>query len=439
MKKTLSVVCLTLSLLSLSAQNNYKPGLIVRNNGDTVRGWINYGNWRRNPRKIEFRSTPEDKPAKYTVREIQYFTIPGEDVYQRAATTVDMRSVRPEDITKETPDSVVQDTIFLRLLVKGPKLNLYELIDEKKHYYVQQPGGDFRELGFRMNAGKWIGEVYEQDDFKDQLRKYAPENDMVLFRRIGSTRYMSVDLSKTVIALNGAGSAPVTNNAAPAPGGISVSNDVVWMPEAAKRNKVRTEFFGTVGAEYAKLSFSGDVVYSPEVMNYKASVSPVIGAGMDILAGRNLNDITVRLELTYAQHTHKGDRNTTNSILGYSEHETYTLTQRNISPALSLLYNFRRSAMVKFYAGAGVAYNLGTYTKNTYTLESPERPYYNDTTQNYLDLNNNWTAVFLRAGVRIGKKAEIGATANFIGRLTSYIRWSASPHTYSLRVTYFIF
>lgn len=97
----------------LAAQGNYKPGVIVRSSGDTLKGWINYENWRVNPRKIEFRSAMEDKSSVvYTVGEIQYFMIPGEDAYQRAATTVDRRPVRPEVITQETQDSLVQDTVF---------------------------------------------------------------------------------------------------------------------------------------------------------------------------------------------------------------------------------------------------------------------------------------------------------------------------------------
>ena len=419
----------------LAAQGNYKPGVIVRSSGDTLKGWINYENWRVNPRKIEFRSAMEDKSSVvYSVGDIQYFMIPGEDAYQRAATTVDRRPVRPEVITQETQDSLVQDTVFLRLLVKGPKLNLYELIDEKRHYYIQEPGGKCRELSFRMVAGDQLGQVYEEDNFRDQLREYIAENDKAFFRRIGSTRYLSGDLTKVVLAINGAGA----SSAGAASAGVTGGNGTVWTPEAAKHTKIRTEFFGTMGAEYAKLSFSGDDAVLPQGMNYKASVSPLFGAGMDILAGRNLNDITIRVEVSYSQHTHKGDRNSTNSLLGYKTYETYTLSQRNITPALSVLYNFRRSATVKFYAGAGVAYNLGTYTENTYTLESPERPGYDNTQQNYLDLNKNWATVFLRAGTRIGRNLEIGATGQIIGQLTNYNRWAASPHTYSLRVAYFI-
>lgn len=322
----------------------------------------------------------------------------------------------------------------MRLLVKGPKLNLYELIDEKRHYYIQEPGGEFRELSFRMAAGDQLGQVYEEDNFRDQLREYIAENDKAFFRRIGSTRYLSGDLTKVVLALNGAGA----SSAGVISAGVTGGNGTVWMPESAKRTKIRTAFFGSVGAEYAKLSFSGDDVNLALGMNYKASVSPIFGAGMDILAGRNLNDITVRLEVTYSQHTHKGDRNSTNSLLGYKEYETYTLSERNITPALSVLYNFRRSAKVKYYVGAGANYNLGTYTENTYTLESPERPNYDNTQQNYLDLNKNWATVFLRAGARISRNLEIGVTGQIIGQLTNYIRWSAIPHTYSLRVAYFI-
>ena len=39
------------------AQTNYQPGYIVQNSGDTVKGFINYQEWRYSPSAVAFKVT----------------------------------------------------------------------------------------------------------------------------------------------------------------------------------------------------------------------------------------------------------------------------------------------------------------------------------------------------------------------------------------------
>ena len=443
MRKILSVLSLSLFSLLLVAQTNYKPGIVIPANGDTLKGWIDYGNWRVNPRKITFRQGADDKASvSYTVSEIQYFEITGEDAYRRAIVTKDMRPARADQINPDTKDTIEKDTAFLRILVRGSKLSLFELTDSKQHFYLQETGDAPRELIYRFDAGTELGQVYEHDLFKDQLKKYLPENNSsALERQIDRARYAVQDLSKIVLGLNGGAADNTTRssngNSVITGTGSAGGNGAVLMGGSG-RKKLKTEFFGSVGLDYSKLTFTGDNVIEAQSLHYNNSFSPIFSVGMDVLSNRNLNDLTLRVELAYSQHTYKGDLNSVNPIIGYQQHETFTLAQKNFSPAVSGLYNFRRSKNIRPYVGAGVAINLSSYSKNTYTLVSPDRPYYNDTTNNYLDADKTWTSVFLRAGVRIGHNLEIGATGNIIGRITTYVHYAAAPRTFSLRVAYFL-
>ena len=437
MRKMLFFLAFCFCSLILTAQSNYKPGIVVRNNNDTLKGWINYENWRLNPRKVEFKSAPEDKSTvTYTVHEIQYFEIPGEDAYQRAAITKDMRPARVDQITIDTRDSVEADTAFLRILVKGSRLTLYELMDFKPHYYLQEPGAAPQELIFKLNAGAELGQVYEQATFKDQLKKYlAAGNSSSLERKIGYATYTSKDLSKIVFELNGGGNA---KGATVGNGTMTGNGNGAVLMTGGARKKIKAEFFGSVGLEYSKLSFTGDHVIAAQDLHYTASSTPLFLVGMDILSARNLSDLTFRVELGYSQHTYKGDRNSVNQFLGYAQTETYTLGVKTFSPTLSALYNFRRSKKIKFYVGLGVAGNISSYSKNTYMLQSTQDPNLNDTTNNYLGVDKSWFSLYLRAGVRIGQKFEVGVTGNIVGRLATYMEYAAIPRTYSLRFAYFL-
>lgn len=125
MRKHLILFVLFLFVLSISsiiatAQHNFKPGLVVGNSGDTLKGQINYLNWQTNPRKITFQpDQPGKPPIQYDLSDLQYFEITGEDSYKRAVVVRDMRPVRIEEITNQTKDSTSTDTVFLRVLVKG--------------------------------------------------------------------------------------------------------------------------------------------------------------------------------------------------------------------------------------------------------------------------------------------------------------------------------
>lgn len=428
MRKYLSVPLLILCSLAAVSQKVYKPGLAVKNNGDTLRGYIGYGNWRVNPKSFNFKAHPEDGSAtRYDLSGIQYFEISGEDAYRRAIVQKDMRPVRPEDITLDTPDSVQTDTAFLRVLVSGKKISLYQLVDTKDHYYVQGPnvgesGEPIRELSWKFYMQEDVGpmhqnEVQEQPVYKNQLHNYAMANDdPSLQRQIDRTRYNDQDLSKIIIRINGEGQAKAMGNAA--------------------RDKVaKPVFFGSVGIGYSAMSSTGSG--NPVIgLTYKGAAGPVVSVGMDVQSPRNFGDFTLRVEVAYSQFKYTGNGSTTNFI-GQAQNENYQVQQQNISPALSVLYNFRRTHNVKFYVGAGWAFNISSYSQNVFTLTDKATGSVVTQTDAPIDLSKGWQSIFLRLGTRIGQRFELGVTASVFGGMTDYDNYSLKARTYALRALYY--
>jgi len=405
------------------AQSNYKPGLVVSNNGDTLKGWIDYRNWRVNPGKISFRANPADQSGTiYSVSDIRYFQVTGEDIYKRAMVRKDMRPVRLEALTKETKDSTITDTVFLRMLAEGPKLSLYELVDFKDHYYIQEAGKDPQELSLIFNLSGEEGAMFlnEQDGYRDQLREYLPAYDSTaLNRAITRARYVQKDLTGIVIRLNG-GAAVVTT-----PGSTG-----------QQRGKIR--FYISAGAAYSSLHNSGNQSKSPiGGLNGKGTIAPVFSAGIDLQAARNLSDFTLRVEVGYSKFDYKAEGYSNNPVTGERRQMSYAVKQQNISPALSLLYNFLRTPASHFYGGIGVAYNLSSYTGNTYTNKSVATGSTADSITNYIDLLKSWPSIFLRAGARINRQWELGLTGDIMGSFTDYANFSVYSRSYALRVAYF--
>lgn len=188
----------TCASLVLVAQKNYLPGFVVHKNGDTVHGMIDYRNWERNPRKITFKT---DAEVSYTVNELRYFSIPGNDSYVRAVVQKDMLPVHLSLLENEGYAHTIKDTVFLRILVDGSKLSLYELLDQKYHYYIKRPAGGYEELIYKILRRDDAAQEYTvYNTFRDQLQFGV--TDETIRKRIAKASYKEEDLKKIGAALN---------------------------------------------------------------------------------------------------------------------------------------------------------------------------------------------------------------------------------------------
>jgi hypothetical protein len=134
-----TLLFLLASLLAVTtsfAQKNLQPGVIVNTSKDTLRGFIDYRNWGKNPDQIEFYRTQNDIATVYTPAEIQSFEVSGES-YKTEIVTIDESPFRTENLKEEVKFNYVTDTVFLLNLVNGEK-NLYHLkdINGKEHFFI---------------------------------------------------------------------------------------------------------------------------------------------------------------------------------------------------------------------------------------------------------------------------------------------------------------
>ena len=60
---------------------NYQPGAVVNLKGDTLYGFINYGDWETMPKRISFKSNMDAPSVKYSASEITYFRAPLKTTY----------------------------------------------------------------------------------------------------------------------------------------------------------------------------------------------------------------------------------------------------------------------------------------------------------------------------------------------------------------------
>ena len=123
--------------LMVFSQANYKAGYVITDAGDTLKGLINYLEWDNNPSTIKFQQQPGTTVASITAATVKEVGISGFGVYQRFVVPVTMFKVNVESISDTANTPSLSKALFLKLLLKGDRLNLYSYSDNiKMRFYV---------------------------------------------------------------------------------------------------------------------------------------------------------------------------------------------------------------------------------------------------------------------------------------------------------------
>ena len=411
-KKLQCIFGLLLLFYTANAQKNYKQGLVVLSNGDTVRGWIDYRNWKINPRVINFKKDSlSDDQKKYTINDLLSFQVTGLDAYRRAVVKKDMLPVDVASIGS-LRDSSLTDTVFLRTIVQGKVLSLYELYDFKPHYYIQDDGVAYRELVYKRYLVENSTDIITSNIYRNQLTKYAFDQHAgdKLMRKIEHADYNEHSLGPIASALN------------------KLAGDVSYVSDYNKKTDV--SFFAGAAAMYTDVKFSGQSVLSD--MAFDSKVVPTITAGVDVFAVRNLKDLVLRLEVSYSAIKFSGTKLQSGNLVT-KDTVGYVIKQNNITPSVSVLYNLIRKENFRYYIGAQVGYNISSYPINRLTVYRYTGNYEAD---KYFDFEKGWISIHVKTGTVINRRWEVGLTGLIGGGFLNYSGLGSRPAFYTLWVGY---
>ena len=405
--------------MSAFGQNNNNKGYVVENNGDTLRGWINYKNWEKNPKQILFKKDSlAENVVKFSSADISYFEITGLDKYVRAIVEKDIRPVDQHQLLQGTENMTVADTVFLRQIVSGSIIDLYELIDSKPHYFIKAAAGPFKELSYKIFINEQSN-IVTQKNYINQLRAVVGTTEMPssLENKINTAGYEEQDLRKAVAAINKA------------------NGSVYYSSGSTSGSRIKASLFAGVGGGYSSVRFKGQH-FNMEKMSYSGGFSPYLSVGMDLVEKRNLQALFIRIELSYYSTGYKGEGVTASNLIDTSHVILkYQLKQQNISPSLSVLYSFINKERYKIYAGAGVAYNFSSYPENKFTTIKPG----NKSTEfeNYIVPSKHWVTMNATLGMRITKHFDAAVKAELYGSFTNYPAFSLNSNTYTAQLRWF--
>ena len=362
-----------------NAQTQKLKGFIVLNNQDTLQGYIHYKGWANNPKSIDFQKDSSEKSfTTYTLKDISFFEVSHYDGYKRAVIKKDSRPLNfmaPWPLEK---DSTVTDTVFLRILIKNNPLGLYELIDEKIHYFISDKDNYYEELEYKLVlVPETIKDWYRLPKYKDQLRSHAFQENMYFDVRtqIEQLEYNEKDITSLVKRLN---------------------KQKKKEKDTYSKGKVnRWNWFAGVNGGISTINMKSYYELYGTTKDHKANPFFGITAGIQAPISRQLDEVQVNAQLSFISASYNF-----NTTMG-----SFKISQKSISPGLSVLYNYLRKSNLRAYVGVGIQVHFSSYSKKEYTYT-----YYSTTKTLEITPRKFWFNNFLKTGVVINKHWDINAT-----------------------------
>lgn len=173
MKHLLLPSLLLLLTSSAFAQKNYEPGYVIIEKLDTLKGFIDYRNWSKNPVEIFFKNNLESEEQIYGLSTISSFYV-HDEYYVKAKVTVDISPYKNNQLSSSPIPHNEEDTVFLMVLTEGVK-SLYYLKDkaDKVHLYIRKDKTYELLSYYQYNlVGDNQSGIITVDRFKQQLQNY---------------------------------------------------------------------------------------------------------------------------------------------------------------------------------------------------------------------------------------------------------------------------
>ncbi len=197
------MICLTITGLLfaslINGQENFQPGYIINLQKDTIRGFVDYRNWEKNPSDVVFKMGINELPTQYRSIDITGFGIQDEH-YMSAIVERESTLNSFSDGPYSAQLITELDSTFLQTLIGGSK-SLYYLKDKNgiDQFYIHQDTG-FTLLIFKkyMKVQNENKGNMENRTFVGQLIKYLQECDQIQ-DKLKDTKYKRSDLEKLFV------------------------------------------------------------------------------------------------------------------------------------------------------------------------------------------------------------------------------------------------
>ena len=326
-------ICLMLTFFAqepLTAQENFLPAYVVMQDGDSIKGFIDYRNWLKNPVSITYRERSDTYIRTFTTTDILAFGVKDER-YVSATVNIETSSTQMGTLDEKALPRLEERTVFLQTIFDGVK-SLYHYKDEnsKDHFYIEKDGKPELLIYKKYQNGKLTG---ENKGYLTQLQNYLLNCERI-DNTLRWTRYSKKDLEKLFNTYYGC-----TNE------GLSFKKEV-------ERSKNR---FGLMaGFTNTKLEFRGAIVTSLTATAFTRSTDFAGGLFYETSFVRGMGKLTIENELMFSRYSVSGEASLFNTITRATSDYYTEISLSYIKLNNLLRYKFY-SGDIALYANAGVS------------------------------------------------------------------------------------
>jgi hypothetical protein len=394
------------------AQSNYHEGYVIKNSGDTLKGFINYREWASSPLSIEFKvNEANTEVLKFSPKTIKEFQITGMENYISYSGNISMNLVELQSLPDHLDTSSKKVDVFLQQLETGKNITLYMQSDKKKYrFFIAEKNElpvELKYYPYFFDESRTIEK--ENSVFKGQFILYINkfnDGDKKLLDNAGRLRYEQSDLEELTAAING------INPGSPA-STISV-----------KSRKSLARFFAGIGANFVNTTYpyfqdvytttvlpnNGGTLINETVVAKSVqsqTVLPKISIGSDVFLNPNVQQLVFRTEwsLFFNNQSFSVD----NVLSNTNDKGVFSLSQLTSTFTPQVLYNVYNKDNFKVYVNIGFALSFAT---NNNPVMTDSRTGQAITTV-YLD--NHWSSYPIQIGVLLNKKIEVSLNYDSYG------------------------
>jgi hypothetical protein len=411
--KFLFIALLTALPAIVFGQTNFHEGYVLKNNGDTLKGYINYREWAYSPTSIEFKRGNAGDVTKFGPGDIKSFQINGFENYVSYLGLASVNKNIFPDLPSNLDTARKQMVIFLKEVVSGNNVTLYYNNEQnKKRFFIaetNQPPAELKYYEYYAIAGS--EEIFD-NLFRGQLilltNKFKNGNQKLL-NSIAKARYEETDLRSITTLLNdeNVGKSAISAN-------MNIRPRSVRVFAGLGANDITTTYKYNQSV-VSTINDNGTSTVYNEAVYHSTTIAPKINFGLDIFINPNVQQFIFRSELSFSYSNGYFNR-PVESITG--NYTTYNLkfTQYTTSLTPQLLFNLYNTDKLKFYIDGGITLNLSSYG-NRNSAENNQSP---------LELQSFWAYFPFQAGVVFNKRTEIYFTYTTGASFSNYTDFSVS-------------
>ena len=259
------------------AQSNYHAGYVLKNNGDTLKGYINYREWVQSPKTIDFKINKTDKnEIEFTPQNIKGFEIDGMETYISYSGIISTNKITFPDLPEGLDTGKEQSTIFLKQVTTGKYITLYYNGDElKTRLFIAEKNAIPVELNYYVYYGddkKVINSHVYNGQLLLYINKFCPDNNK-LISDAEKVKYEEVYLEPLIDEINNSN---------------GKSNNI--------KKVISSRLFVGIAVNSTKTEV--DNVNYVDAIIHSTSVSPKINFGIDVFNNPHIQQLIFRAELS---------------------------------------------------------------------------------------------------------------------------------------------